>query len=139
MEFLSFLRMIGSLLVVLGLLGGALWAVRRYEVRLPQNWLLGFSTPGKTRRLELVERLTLDPRRSIALIRKDGCEHLLLIAPEGSLVLEALRDAPVVEATAVPAADTPGSAKPAPPGFAAVVAQVRAKAFGKAPERATDA
>lgn len=89
MDFLSFLRMIGSLSVVLGLLAGALWAVRRYEVRLPQKWLSGFVTTGGARRMELVERLVLDPRRSIALIRKDGQEHMLVIAPEGLMVLDA--------------------------------------------------
>lgn len=131
MEFLSFLRMIGSLLVVLGLLGCALWAVRRFELRLPQNWLPGFSAPGKVRRLELVERLTLDPRRSVALIRKDGHEHLVLLTPEGSLVLEALREAPEVDPS-TEVADAPEREKLAVPSFAAVFAQVREKAFGKA-------
>ena len=102
MEFLSFLRMIGSLCVVLGMLAGALWAVRRYEIRLPQNWLAGFARQGSVRRLELVERLALDPRRSVALIRKDGREHMLLIAPEGLLVLEASSEPP---ASAAPEAE----------------------------------
>lgn len=88
MDFLSLLRTIGALGVVLGMLAGALWLVRRYEIRLPQKWLAGFAGNGSTRRLELVERLALDPRRSVALIRKDGREHTLLIAPEGLLLLE---------------------------------------------------
>jgi flagellar protein FliO/FliZ len=87
-DFLSLLRTIGALGVVLGLLVGGLWLVRRYEIRLPQKWLAGFVGNGPARRLELVERLALDPRRSIALIRKDGREHTLLIAPEGLLVLD---------------------------------------------------
>ena len=88
MDILSLLRMFGALGVVLGLLAGALWIVRRYEIRLPQKWLSGFTTQGAPRRLELVERLALDPRRSVALIRKDGREHMLLIAPEGLLILD---------------------------------------------------
>lgn len=88
MDFLSFLRMIGSLGVVLGILAGGLWAVRRFEIRLPQKWLSGFTSSGGERRLELVERLVLDPRRSVALIRKDGQEHMLVISPEGLLVLD---------------------------------------------------
>lgn len=88
MDFLSFLRMIGSLGVVLGILAGGLWAVRRFEIRLPQKWLSGFTSVGGERRLELVERLVLDPRRSIALISKDGQEHMLVISPEGLLVLD---------------------------------------------------
>ena len=89
MDILSLLRMIGALGVVLGLLAGGLWAVRRYEIRLPQKWLSGFAASGTERRMVLVERLALDPRRSVALIRKDGREYMLLIAPEGLLVLDA--------------------------------------------------
>jgi flagellar protein FliO/FliZ len=88
MEILSLLRTIGALGVVLGLLVGGLWVVRRHEVRLPQKWLSGFTMQGTGRRMELVERLVLDPRRSVVLIRKDGHEHMLLIAPEGVLALE---------------------------------------------------
>ncbi|HSX55620.1 MAG TPA: flagellar biosynthetic protein FliO [Sphingomonas sp.] len=89
MDILSLLRMFGALGVVLGLLAGTLWAVRRYEIRMPQKWLSGFAASGTERRMVLVERLALDPRRSVALIRKDGREHMLLIAPEGLLILDA--------------------------------------------------
>ena len=90
MDMLSFLRMMGSLAVVLGLLVGALWLVRRYEIRLPQGLLSGLPARGQARRMALVERLSLDPRRSVALIRLDGREHMVLIAPEGVLALESL-------------------------------------------------
>lgn len=88
MDILSLLRMMGALTVVLGLLAGGLWVVRRFDIRLPQKWLAGFSGHGAARRMELVERLALDPRRSVALIRKDGREHMLLIAPEGLMLLD---------------------------------------------------
>lgn len=88
MDMLPFLRMMGSLAVVLGLLVGALWIVRRYEIRLPQSLLSGLPTRGQTRRMALVERLALDTRRSVALIRLDGREHMVLIAPEGVLALD---------------------------------------------------
>ncbi|OAN52575.1 MULTISPECIES: flagellar biosynthetic protein FliO [unclassified Sphingobium] len=94
MDMLSLLRMIGALGVVLGLLAGGLWIVRRYEIRLPQKFLSGFGPAGAPRRLELVERLALDPRRCVALIRKDGREHMLLIAPEGLLILDAGTETP---------------------------------------------
>jgi flagellar biogenesis protein FliO len=89
MDLLSLLRMLGGLGVVLGLLAGALWLVRRYDLKLP-----GRVAGGATRRLELIEKLPIDSRRSIALIRRDGREHLILLAPEGSLVVESaiLRD-----------------------------------------------
>lgn len=89
MDLLSFLRMMGSLAVVLGLLAGALWLVRRYELRLPQNIIAGFAGRSGPRRMELIERLSLDPRRSITLIRLDDREYMVLIAPEGVLRLDA--------------------------------------------------
>ncbi|HWW65182.1 MAG TPA: flagellar biosynthetic protein FliO [Sphingomonadaceae bacterium] len=86
MDFLSILRTLGALATVLGLLAGALWVVRRYDIKLPAQFMGGGG--GSTRRLALVERLALDGRRSIALIRRDDEEHLVLIAPEGLLRLD---------------------------------------------------
>ncbi|MES2022911.1 MAG: flagellar biosynthetic protein FliO [Pseudomonadota bacterium] len=83
MDVLSLLRTMGALGVVLGLLGGALWVVRRYNISLP-----GRVTLGRGRRLEVVERVTLDGKRSLALVRRDGCEHLILIGPDGQMVVE---------------------------------------------------
>lgn len=88
MELLALLRMLGALGVVLGLLVGALWVVRRYDLRLPQKWLAGMGDKDTPRRLELVERLSLDPRRQIVLIRRDYKEISLLIAPEGVIMLD---------------------------------------------------
>jgi hypothetical protein len=83
MALLEILRTMGALAMVLGLLGGALWAVRRFDLRLP-----GAVGAGRSRRVELVERLALDGRRSVALIRRDGREHLILLGPEGPMLIE---------------------------------------------------
>lgn len=99
MDLLSLLRMFGGLIIVLGLLGGALWVVRRYDLKLPDRFL----SSGADRRLAVVERLAIDGRRSVALIRRDDREHLVLIAPEGLLMLDA-----------VPAATPARAARPAP-------------------------
>lgn len=88
MDFLSLLRMMGALLVVLGLLAGGLWVVRRYDIRLPGGFAAGLRARGQEPRLAIVERLSLDARRSIAIIRRDDREHVLLIAPEGMLTIE---------------------------------------------------
>jgi len=84
MELLSALRALGALGLILGMLAGALWAVRRYDIKLPAQWATGREAE---RRLALVERLSLDGRRSVALIRCDGREHLVLLAPEGVVSL----------------------------------------------------
>ena len=86
MTLLPLLRMFGALVLVLGGLAGALWAVRRFDLRLPGR--IGLAARPE-RRLALVERLAVDPRRSLLLVRRDGREHLLLIAPEGHVVVEA--------------------------------------------------
>ena len=85
MTLLPLLRMLGALAFVLGLLGVALWAVRRFGLRFPGATLLG---PPQDRRLKLVERLSVDPRRTLVLLQRDGVEHLLLLAPEGNIVVE---------------------------------------------------
>jgi flagellar protein FliO/FliZ len=84
MDILSVLRTLGALGIVLGMLGGALWVVRRYDIRLPQRFLAG----PQERRLAVIERLALDGRRSVALIRAGDREHTVLIAPEGLLLLD---------------------------------------------------
>lgn len=94
MDPTSLLRTFGSLGAVLGLLALALWATRRYNIRLP-----GATQTHGQRRLAVVERVVLDGRRSVALIRRDGREHLILISPEGHHVVEAGIEAPVPEPT----------------------------------------
>ncbi|MBU3078607.1 flagellar biosynthetic protein FliO [Sphingomonas quercus] len=86
MDFLALLRTFGALGVVLGLLVGALWLVRRYNIKLPGGMVVGHN--GE-RRLAVVERISIDARRSVALIRRDDTEHLVMIAPEGLLLLDA--------------------------------------------------
>ncbi|WP_431469895.1 flagellar biosynthetic protein FliO [Sphingosinithalassobacter sp. LHW66-3] len=83
MDLLSLLRTLGALGTVLGLLAGALWLVRRYDIKLP-----GRVSGGSRKRVEMVERLSIDAKRSVALIRRDDAEHLILIAPDGHVVIE---------------------------------------------------
>jgi len=85
MEGLVLIRTFGALTLLLGLLAGALWAVRRYNIRLP-----GAVARHPERRLELVERLGIDQRRSAILIRRDDREHLVIVSPEGQVVVETL-------------------------------------------------
>ena len=97
MDLISLLRMLGGLAVVLGLLTAALWTSRRYDIKLP-----GRVAAGAGRRVELIERLAIDGRRSIALIRRDGREHLILLGPDGAMLVETgiVRDALDAEAEA---------------------------------------
>jgi flagellar biogenesis protein FliO len=83
MDILSMLRTLGALGIVLGMLAGALWFVKRYDVKLP-----GRVSSSRRKRIEIVERLSVDGKRSVALIRRDGMEHLVMFGPEGQSTIE---------------------------------------------------
>jgi flagellar protein FliO/FliZ len=83
MEAVMLLRAAGALATVLGLLVGGLWLYRRYGDRI------GLPTVGMRpeARLAVVERLALEPRRSLVLVRRDAREYLLLLGPDGARVI----------------------------------------------------
>lgn len=83
MDFDALIRMAAALGAVLGLVLLAAWAMRRYG-------LAGIANPkaGEPRRLAVVEARTLDARRQLVLIRRDGVEHLLLLSPNAETVIE---------------------------------------------------
>lgn len=90
MDIVALLRTLGGLATVLGVLAGALWIVRRYDIALP-----GRIGGSHARRVELVERVSIDARRSVVLVRRDDREHLFVLMPDHATVLESriLRDA----------------------------------------------
>lgn len=83
MEFNIYLRFMLALILVLGLIGGLTWAARRFGFG-------GQLTPnaGKSPRLSVVEVRTLDSRRKLVLLQRDGSEHLVLLGPNQDLHLE---------------------------------------------------
>ena len=83
MDSSAYLRFVLSLVAVLGLIFAALWVVRR--------WLPGampLRAGGGPRRLGIVESLTLDAKHRLVLVRRDDCEHLLLLGAAQPLVVE---------------------------------------------------
>jgi flagellar protein FliO/FliZ len=83
MDLDALIRMAAALGAVLGLVMLAAWAMRRYG-------LAGIANPkaGEPRRLSVVEARTLDARRQLVLVRRDGVEHLLVLSPAGETVIE---------------------------------------------------
>lgn len=75
-------RALLSLVLVLGLIAGAGYVVRRYG----QGGLL--LKKGQRRRLMVVEQLTIDNRRRLLLVKRDDTEHLLLIGGTADLLIE---------------------------------------------------
>ncbi len=86
MDGISFLRALGALLIVFGLLGGFSVLLRRYGHKIS-----GFSLPnsgGKITRLAVVESKFIDARTKLILVRRDATEHLLLMSITGTIVVE---------------------------------------------------
>ncbi|KAF0224956.1 MAG: flagellar protein [Rhodospirillaceae bacterium] len=82
MEMTDYLRSVAALVLVLGMILGVLWLLRRFGVP--------GMVPARTsvRRLALVETIALDSRRRLVLVRRDGREHLLLLGAAGDLLVE---------------------------------------------------
>lgn len=58
------MRLIGSMALVIALMGGLLWLLRRMQTRI--------SGQSRGRRLQLIESLSLNTRHKLALVQVDG-------------------------------------------------------------------
>jgi flagellar protein FliO/FliZ len=81
MTWLDGLRSAGALILVLGIILGLAWAVRRFGGRL------GLPAGVQPSDLRVVEWKSLDVRRKLAVVRWDGREHLLVLGPAGDCVI----------------------------------------------------
>jgi flagellar protein FliO/FliZ len=99
MEMDVYLRFLLALVFVLALIAAVGWAARRYGM----GGRLGMA--GSGRRLAIVETTALDAKRRLALIRRDGVEHLILMGGPGDVV---------IETGITPPADTSTQPQPAP-------------------------
>jgi flagellar protein FliO/FliZ len=87
MDILDALRAVGALILVLGMLLGGAWLLRRFGNKI------GLKTGATPNDLKVVEWRSLDIRRKLAVVRWGEREHLLVLAPTGD-TLVASRDAP---------------------------------------------
>jgi flagellar protein FliO/FliZ len=94
MDLIDTARYFGALLLVLGLVGAAALAARRFGLGT-------LVTPMATRRLAVVETLSIAPRQRLLIIRRDGVEHLILSGPDGTHVIESGITPPPSPITAV--------------------------------------
>ena len=83
LETINYLKFLLALLFVLGLIGG--FAIIAKRAGLGNR---GPMVRGKSKRLSIIETMSLDPKRRIVLIRRDNCEHLLLIGTSSEQVIE---------------------------------------------------
>jgi flagellar protein FliO/FliZ len=101
MDILQWARAFAALIATLGLIALAAYVLRR--AGMMQLRARGLAE----RRMKVVERLMLDPRRSLLLVRLDETEHLLLLSPGGDVAVaqQAARDpAPPPSENAAPEA-----------------------------------
>ena len=105
-----------AFLIVLGLIGAAAWAVRRFGAGRQG----GAGTRGRQPQLAVVDYASVNSRRRLILVRRDNIEHLVLIGGPTDVVVEAniVRDVPATrEATLTrppPAAETLPRVPPLP-------------------------
>jgi flagellar protein FliO/FliZ len=78
----TLLRFAGALVFVLGLIGGVAWAARRYLA------IAGSTTQRGKRRLAVIESIFVDGKSRLVLVRRDDREHLLMIGPTSTVVVE---------------------------------------------------
>lgn len=81
MDVIDLMRYGLAFLVVIGLMLALAWGLRR-------TGLSGPMTVGANRRLRVVEAMALGARHRLVLVRRDDCEHLLLLGPHGDVVVE---------------------------------------------------
>ncbi len=88
MQLADYLNFAIALALVVALILGLAWAVKRFGLGGP---LVRGLPSGAGRRLAVVEVLTLDPRRKLVLVRRDEREHLLLLGAGADLLVERVR------------------------------------------------
>lgn len=95
MDATSYLRFVLALIVVLGMIFAVTWIMKRLGVG--QNQL---GSLGRKRRLRTVESANIDGRHRLVLVRRDAVEHLVLVGPTASQVIETGIPAPIDEPSA---------------------------------------
>ena len=82
MDLIDIGRYFAALLLVLALVGAAGLAVRRFGMP-------GVVKGQGVRRLQIVESLMIGPKQRLYILRRDDVEHLVMMGPTGSTVVEA--------------------------------------------------
>ncbi|ESQ87304.1 hypothetical protein ABAC460_19975 [Asticcacaulis sp. AC460] len=106
MDFLSILKAVFALSIVLGLILGLAYGLRRYAPQI----MARLQAQRGERRLKVVETLVLDPARRLVLVRLDDEERLILLGEGRELIEPRHKPAPRPAAPkAAPSASPPVS------------------------------
>lgn len=85
MEALEYAKFLSALFFVLALIVGFAWLARRSGI-IPSGLMK--RPAGDQARLAVLEVLTLDSKRRLVLVSRDGTEHLILLGPQSETVVE---------------------------------------------------
>ncbi len=107
------IRFLLAFLIVIGLIGAAAWAMRRFGTER----LGGASSRGRQPRLGVDESVSVDKRRRLILVRRNNVEHLLMIGGPTDVVVEPNIVRAGAAAHDVSVARSPGAAEPLPRAF----------------------
>jgi flagellar protein FliO/FliZ len=110
MDFTTYFKAFLGLAIVLGLILGLSYVLKR----------LGFGDGmrgplGRKRRIATVEAVMLDSRNKVILLRRDDVEHLVLVGPNTSQVIETGIPAPPQSVSGPPGSSTDSAASDATP------------------------
>ncbi len=83
MNLEDYLRFAAAIIFVLGMIMLISWALRHFGLGAPTG------AAARHRRVAVVEVAPIDAKRRLVLVRRDGVEHLILLAPAGDLLIEA--------------------------------------------------
>jgi flagellar protein FliO/FliZ len=92
MDATAYIRFLLALVLVLGLIWAFAWIMKRLGLAGGAQGPL-----TRRRRLRTVESAMVDGRHRVVLLRRDDVEHLVLIGPNTSQVIESGIPAPVGE------------------------------------------
>lgn len=87
----TYIQAVLALILVVGIILGLAWLLRRYGLGDGAH-----SPLGRKKRLSTIESTTVDARHRLVLVRRDQTEHLLLIGHGDSLVVERGIHSPVI-------------------------------------------
>jgi flagellar protein FliO/FliZ len=94
MDLLLYLKYLVVLVFVLGLIGLITVAVRKFGF-VP----VAEKSRNSKKRLAISQMIGLDAKRRLVLVRRDDKEHLLLLGPNGDVVVETNILAPIKKTT----------------------------------------
>ena len=83
MDATFYLQFFLAFVFVIGLIMGMAWILRRFGLGDG-----GPCTLGRKKRLSTVDSTALDARHRLFLVRRDDIEHLVLVGPSDSIVVE---------------------------------------------------